>query len=404
MNVLFLTLSNFDSPDKKGIYGELFHEFAKNGHRIYIVSPVERRYNENTQVIQGGRIEVLRVSTGNIQKTNIIEKGFSMIFLEKQYKAAIRKHFPDIRFDLIMYSTPPITLGGLIRYLKRLYKAKAYLLLKDIFPQNAVDLRMFPKKSLIYLYYRHKEKKLYKASDYIGCMSRANVNYLTEHNPYIHRDIIHVLPNSIEPNNMATANNESKSIRKQYGIPESAMVFMYGGNLGKPQNIPFIIKCLNKNGNRNNRYFIICGNGTGYEEMKRYTDNCEQSNVMLISELPKEEYDTLLKACDIGLIFLDHRFTIPNFPSRLLSYMDNSMPVFACTDTSTDIGQIILENDFGWWCESNDANRFTEIIDEICDMDISEKRGNARKCLEEQFTVQKAYEKIMAELSSVENT
>lgn len=37
-----------------------------------------------------------------------------------------------------------------------------YLMLKDIFPQNAVDLGMLSKngiKGLLYYYFRHKEKK-----------------------------------------------------------------------------------------------------------------------------------------------------------------------------------------------------------------------------------------------------
>ena len=94
-------------------------------------------------------------------------------------------YFADIKFDLILYSTPPITFYKAIEYVKKRDGAKTYLLLKDIFPQNAVDLGMMSKtglKGLIYKYFRKKEKKLYAISDKIGCMSQANVDYVLKHN------------------------------------------------------------------------------------------------------------------------------------------------------------------------------------------------------------------------------
>ena len=72
----------------------------------------------------------------------------------------------------------------------------------------------------------------------------------------------------------------------------------------------------------------------------------------LMKELPKEEYDQMIASCDVGMIFLDHRFTIPNFPSRLLNYMQVKLPVLAVTDPNTDVGKVIVDGEFGWWCES----------------------------------------------------
>ena len=33
-------------------------------------------------------------------------------------------------------------------------------------------------------------------------------------------------------------------MRIKYGIPLDKTVFVYGGNLGKPQGIPFLVECL----------------------------------------------------------------------------------------------------------------------------------------------------------------
>lgn len=53
------------------------------------------------------------------------------------------------------------------------------------------------------------------------------------------------------------------------------------------------------------------------------------------------DYDILVAVCDVGMIFLDYRFSIPNFPSRLLSYVYAKFTVLACAEESADIGDII---------------------------------------------------------------
>lgn len=117
--------------------------------------------------------------------------------------------------------------------------------------------------------------------------------------------------------------------------------------------------------------------------------------MILINGLPREEYDILASMCDIGLIFLDYRFTIPNYPSRLLSYLKSGLPVIACTDTSTDIGDDILAGGFGWKCYSNDVRGFTEAVDDACTADLSDMQKNARNYLVENFSAEKSMNDIL---------
>ena len=173
MNILFLTLSDFSSIEEKCIYTDLMRQFVKNGHTVYIVSPAEKRKCQSTKLINSESHKILKIAIGNIQKTNIIEKGLSTLTIEAKFIKGIKKYFAKVKFDLILHSTPPITLQKAVVYVKKRDNAKSYLLLKDIFPQNAVDLQMFSKNSLIYRYFRTKEKRLYAQSDYIGCMSPA---------------------------------------------------------------------------------------------------------------------------------------------------------------------------------------------------------------------------------------
>ena len=400
MNILFLTLADINTIKERGIYQDLLREFTRNNHSVYIVSPSERKHKLKSRIIDEPQCKILKVKTGNIQKTNIVEKGISTVLLEKQYKNAIKIYFPNVKFDLVIYSTPPITLVKVIKYIKKRDNAKTYLLLKDIFPQNAVDIGMMKKSGILYKYFRKKEKKLYELSDYIGCMSQANVDYILKHNTVIDKNTVHVSPNSIEPVDITVNEALKNETRKKHGIPINAKVFIYGGNLGKPQNIPFVVECLKQNQNKKDRFFIVCGKGTDYQKLENYIIQSAPENIKLINGLSKSEYDDLVKCCDIGLIFLDKRFTIPNFPSRLLAYMENSMPVIACTDKNTDIGEIITNGNFGWWCESDNADNFTRIVESIKNDDIKPKGETARFFLENNYTVQKSYEIIINKVNN----
>lgn len=398
MNILFLSIGDIPSIKYREIYPDLMREFIKNGHNVYVICSREKRNNLATEFVEEDGAKFVKVKIGNITKTNLIEKGVSTLLVSIQYKLAIKKFFPDVQFDLIMYSTPPITLVDCIEYVKKRDGAKTYLLLKDIFPQNAVDLGMFTQtgpKSALYKYFRSKESKIYRISNHIGCMSQANVEYVLKHNSELDANIVEVCPNSIEVVDMSVDAKTRENIRKKYDIPTDKKILIYGGNLGKPQGIDFLIECLKSQYNRENVYFLIVGDGTEFGKLESYMKAEKPINVKLMKRLPKDDYDTMVAACDVGMIFLDHRFTIPNFPSRLLSYMQAKIPVLACTDPNTDIGKVITEGGFGWWCESNSIQNFTKIVDCICSADLKALGDNAYRVLNEKYSVSESYNTIV---------
>lgn len=401
MNIIFITLSNINSIKDRGIYADLMRKFRDEGHQVHIVSPVERRFGQETHVIDTDGVKILKVKTLNIQKTNVVEKGIGTLLIEKQYQSAIKNHLGNVRFDLILYSTPPITFTNVVRYMKkRNPQAISYLLLKDIFPQNAVDIGMFSEKSVFNWYFRRKEISLYKNSDYIGCMSPANVEYLLKHNSFVDKNRAEVAPNAHELIERKMEDGQEKAeryyIRKKYDLPTDKPIFIYGGNLGKPQGIDYLIKCLDANKERQDCYFVLVGNGTEYNKLDTWVKVQNSKNsVKLMQRLPVEDYDILVRSCDVGLIFLDHRFTIPNYPSRLLGYIENKMPVICATDVNTDIGRIAEANGYGFWCESVNPQDFTALVDKMLATDRNAMGEKGYQFLKEHYLVEHTYNAIM---------
>lgn len=397
MKILFLTLLDFSSFSERNIYCDLLREFRRNGHEVFCISPTERRNGFVTHFAEDNHLLKLRI--GNTQKTNIIEKGISTVKIESQFISAIKHYFADITFDLVIYSTPPITLYKAVSYVKKRDNAKTYLLLKDIFPQNAVDLGMMKKSGLsafVYKYFRRREKKLYAISDYIGCMSEANVQYLISHNPKLDSKNIEICPNSFEIEDLRVNGEERVLMRKKYNIPCDKKVLIFGGNLGKPQDIEFFMECLKTAHTINDVYFLVVGDGTEYNRLSRFLNSENYSNVRLMKILPKSDFDGMIASCDIGLIFLDHRFTIPNFPSRLLSYMQAGLPVLACTDSVSDVGKVITDGGFGWWCESTSPHKFRDLVSEAVNSELSAMGTTAFEYFNKHYSSEVTYNIIIS--------
>ena len=403
MNILFLTMSSgMTKISESGIYTDLMRKFRDEGHDVYIIYPNERRTGRPTEMKFENGVHSLGVKTLNVTKTNIIEKGIGQLLLEHQFNRALSKYFKDVKFDIILYSTPPITFNKVIKSAKARANKNAYtyLLLKDIFPQNAVDLGMMTKrglKGLLYKMFRHKEEELYRISDYIGCMSPANVKYVLAHNPEVPAAKVEVAPNSYEiPSHPSMPKEEMEKVRLKYALPTDKPVFIYGGNMGKPQGIPFLVECMKAVKDRNDCHFVIVGNGTEYPKIESFVKECRPQSVSLFKSLPKEDYDKLASSCDVGLIFLDYRFTIPNYPSRLLPYLMEKKPILAVTDPNCDTGTLAEENGYGFYCPSNSVERFVASVDRMLSSDMKQMGENGYHFFLDNYTTSHTYNVIIA--------
>lgn len=392
MNVLFLSLFQMSSLEQSGIYPDLLRVFVKNGHYLRIVSAEP---DCETHDAPRNGYSILHVRTRQMTGVSFIKKGIASLQIGPNIQKALDRYCGHEHYDLILMATPPITLAGVVDHIKKRDGAKFYLMLKDIWPQGIVDLGAISQGGPVYRYFRAKEKKLYALADFIGCMSPANVDYVLSHNPGLCADRVALCPNTEEPEFRTTTMEQRLAVRARYGIPQDKTVFLYGGNFGRPQGIPFLLDCMRRCREDHQAYFVLCGTGTEYPKLQAYVEQEQPEHVLLLNGLPRKEYDELVLACDVGMLFLDYRFTIPNFPSRLLSYLQAGLPVISCTDPATDIGEITEAGGFGWKCPSNDTEAFYTVVKKACEADLAAMGDAGRKYFLDHYTAEQGYEIIM---------
>ncbi|MBU2904287.1 glycosyltransferase family 4 protein [Arenibacter algicola] len=347
--IIFLALY-FSNSDEGGIYTDLLREMRDNGEDVLVVAP---SINEESGLSVVNGIKVLRVKTPKVLNVGVIAKGIANILLPYLFKNAVKKSKISLNFDAIILPTPPITLGFLAKWLKRKSKAKVYLILRDIFPQNAVDLKMINQGGMVYKYFRRMEKQLYATADNIGCMSQANIDYIVQHNPDINTNKLHLLPNWQKLPSQNTAVIDAK-FKNKYGL-DNKFVIIFGGNIGKPQKMENIVALAKSLTEHKDIIFFIIGDGTEKTKLESSISKEGLDNIIVKGRIPREDYNQLILAADVGLISLSEDFTIPNFPSKVLSYFASSIPVLASVDVHTDFGKMLQETNSGFWSEAGNT-------------------------------------------------
>ncbi len=378
MKTLFL-FQTF-SFEQSTIYLDLIRAVRDAGHEVTVIAGTsDRDMPDGLQIRES--IHVLYLKLEDQFGAGRIRKGLIQVSIGRKMKELIRTYLWDEHFDITVYPTPPITLADAAEMCRRHYKCVNYLMLKDIFPQNAVDIHMMKKEGMLHKYFRYTERKLYRVSDRIGCMSEANIRYIREH-----EDASVAAKLELFPNTAAIKDIEEDGSGISSG--NDTVSFMIGGNLGRPQAIDFLLKGIAAVREQNVR-FVFTGQGTEAERVRKYIAETGDPRTEFHEHMPRDKYEELLKKCDIGIVSLRPDFTIPNFPSRSLSYMQIAKPIFAVTDRVSDIKDMISSAGCGWWCPSDDIGAFTGTVTKI----ISERDRfvmfgrNGRQYLMEHFDV-----------------
>lgn len=389
MNILFFSLGNASSA----FYGELARFFVKKGHNVTMISPSSKGTHDT--VVEGVRditFKSLPLTGGSS-----LRKGLANLVIPFKSKRVLKKYLKKERFDLVLSSTPPVAFYLPIEYVKRQNpKAKHYLILRDIWPE-AFNLFDFEKHHpLIYSFFRKQEIRLYATSDIIGCMSEGNMDFVSKSNPET-KDKLRLLYNWGKVNEQVEVSLE---IRQKYDLVNK-FVLIYGGNMGIPQGLDNIIDLAEMVKDKDDVVFLLIGKGVEKERIKQKVTNQHLTNVHVVDFLPREDYEAILRTCDVGLISLNKILKTPSIPSKTISYWNLRMPILAIIDHATDYGQNIIEkSESGLWAYATDKERVRQCFEQLySNKDLRLRLGeNGYHFLVSNCTIEKTYNNIISQL------
>jgi glycosyltransferase involved in cell wall biosynthesis len=357
---------------------------------MHVATLLERRYGRETRLERKFGVQVLHVASGDLFNVGFVRKGLTMLALEGDFRRAIRRAWPDVHFDLIVYPTPPITFVGLVEHLKKEQGSDTYLILRDIFPQNAVDVGVM-RKGIAYQYFRRVERRLYEVSDRIGCMSPANVDWLRRAG--VPDPKLELLPNW---RRIRHPTGPARDFRREWGIG-GKLLAVFGGVIGVAQELDFLLDLAQARLGSGDLAFAIVGEGNQRERLRTRARRSGLVNVLFPERLSANDFGHLLLQADVGLVNLSRRFSIPNYPSKVLDYFEASLPVLASVDAATDFGSLLDQSGAGLWSITGDLASYQRNLDKlVADAVLRKEMGRrGREWLERNLTVDRAYRSMV---------
>ena len=224
-------------------------------------------------------------------------------------------------------------------------------------------------------------------------MSKGNIQYVLEHNN-VDENKLEILYNWGKVNHSTEV--VTTDYKKKYRL-ENRFVAVFGGNIGLPQELEFLLELAKEYKYRRDIIFLIIGKGAQKEKIINIINSNKLSNVMIIDYIPRKGYRNLLEQCDIGLINLNRNFTIPNMPSKVVDYFNAGIPILASTDKNTDLKQFLQEVKAGLWSETGDLEGYKSNFEKLLnDKKLKEELGkNGERFFEKNLNVEKAYRIII---------
>ena len=302
-----------------------------------------------------------------------------------------------MRIDIIVSHSLPPELGYIVGGLKRHFKCRFYLIQSDYTWQDVVGFGFFSENSLVARYYQFWEKIMIKRADYIGCPTIGNISFIRKFHPYVDESTFNLLPfwmNELD----VKPNYELKS---KMGLSEKFVV-VYGGSIGTAQKIEHVVELAETFREYNDIMFLILGKGPKLDQIKKMVLERELSNVMFTEFLPQDQYLALLATCDVGLILLNEKTAIPNFPSKALSYLNMKVPILAALDYVTDFGQFLEQNHAGLWAHSDTIDVLkSKLLDYYHSQDLRDTvKNNGYTLFKQLLTTESAYNTIMSKITN----
>lgn len=401
MNILFIFSRHSKKKDDSTLTKDLANEFLRNGHNVTVVTMLEKKENEETQLNIENGCKVLRVKTGNyFNVESKIEKVLTILTLFKKMKNGIFKYLKNEKYDLIITHTPFVSTDKLIKPIKDYFKCPTYLILWDIFPQNAKDIGIINNK-FIFNYFKNKEKKMLQIYDKIFCMSEGNVEYVLKNYPYIDNHKVELLRNWAKIIPLSNINKEE--LKEKMGFKSNSFTALFGGNMGKPQKLENVLYLAEKCKEIKEINFLLIGNGSEKNRIKELARVRKIDNIFFREQVSREEYEKLAYSCDVGLVSLDDRFTVPNFPSKTTDYFKIKLPIFAILDecSAKDYGNFLKNKVKAgeFILGKNIDKEYQKFIDLYLNKVKREEMGNnGRKFYEQFLDVNRAYKIIIGEL------
>lgn len=383
----FIILTDYYHPIVKSgsiIMGDLVNELSQQGHKITIVTFVENQ-SKACEIIFEDEIQIIRIrSLTRDKKYGRVGRLWAEYCYSNKIIKTLKK-LQNIQCEAIICYSPSIFYGKAIKWLRKKYDSKAYVIIRDIFPKWTLDAGLL-KKGLLYKYLKHVERDLYGSSDVIGIEAKSDLEYFENYG--LNKSIkIEVLNNWGSP-----LGNIDKYLSSDNLLDSKKVNIVYGGNMGDAQDILSLVNSIDYSILGQRAIMLLIGDGNQFDKVKNIINKKNLKNLVLVPTVDRKRYLSITSKADIGLVSLSKKMSSNNYPLKMLGYMQLAKPILASVNKNNEIIQMIVKKNIGLVSLASDVKSFNKNLNSLISKEaLRKKQGqNAFKLYKDQFTVEVA--------------
>lgn len=396
-NICLLTTKYPADAASPWLTNELAYSLKKAGKNVTVVALSWMKDDPRSSCAMENGIKVVRIRLPDIfYKRLFIMTALKILVFPLFARLHVRRHLDTC--DLLIGNTPCVTIFGLTRFFRKRYSAKSFLVLWDFFPYYLKDLGVVRNKATFSVL-RWLERMMYESFDQIGCMTNRNIEFLLDN--YSYRSPNKVIRLPIWATIKRAPLVDKMDVKKKHGLPAEKVIAVYGGAMSIVQDLTNLL-ALAQSVRDSNVCFVLIGNGTERESLIEEARRRCLENVIFLNSVSRTEYEELLCACDIGLIFLSHKLTVPSFPSKSLDYFKLSLPILAGLDSFTDFGPTLTDvARAGFYARADQTDDLAGMLKCLVEDPLlrSQLGESGRKYYEVEFDVDRVRDKILSVIS-----
>ena len=380
----FIILTDYYHPIVKSgsiIVGDLANELSQQGHKITIVTFVDNQ-SKACQINLEGEIQIIRIRSLTRKYGKV-----GRLLAEQSYSSKIKRNLKklhNIPCDGIICYSPSIFYGKAIRWLKKKYNSKVYLVMRDIFPKWAIESGLL-KKGLLYNYFKITEKNLYSSCNVIGIEAKSDLEYFENYG--LNKSIkIEVL------NNWGSPLDQIDDYLSDNPLDDRKVNIVYGGNMGDAQDILSLVNSIDYSILGQRAIMLLMGEGNQFDKIKNTINKKNLTNIVLMPTVDRKRYLSFMSKADIGLVSLSKKMSSNNYPLKMIGYMQLAIPILGSVNKNNEMIQMIVKNNIGLVSLASDEKSFNKNLDIMITNEAMRKEQgeNAFKLFNDKFTVRVA--------------
>jgi glycosyltransferase involved in cell wall biosynthesis len=375
---------------------DLSREFVGHGHKLTVLLP-SSDLTLPWLIEDFDGVQLVRLRAPKTKDIGYVRRTINEFLMPFAMLRNLRKSpLADERWDGVVWYAPSIFFGPIVSALKYVSHCKSYLIIRDIFPEWAVDMGLMS-RGLPYWFFKVIANYQYSVADVIGIQAQGNKIYFRDR-----KDCqIEVLQNWL-----TDAPNVGCSISVASTVLAGRTIFVYAGNMGVAQGMGVLLELAERLLSRKDIGFVFVGRGSDAQRLRLYAEKRRLDNVVFFDEIDPTEIPGLYAQCHVGIVALDPRHKTHNIPGKFLSYMQAGLPVLASINPGNDLEEMINCEGVGRVCTDYSAATLQrlaiDLLDEVTGNTTNNQAVSARcKALSAKlFSPEVAVKQIVSALAS----